>query len=385
MDNNKLGFDSQIYTSSDIRFQKAKNKKKHIYKKITNMIIYILIASLSGAITSKMVFDYKFENFMNENSLNEEALISPDKKQALQELADMLAKSVVSISKVSSDENSEINSGAGTIISSDGYIVTNQHIINKADDIKVKLYDNKVYYADVIGVDAVLDLAVIKISAEGLTPIAFGDFSKVNNGDEVIAMGNPIATSFKGNYSFGDIKNANQRVSVMDRQTNKPIGYTAIKSSTIISVEDSGSPLCNLKGELIGINNNLLNYSEKGTNESLAISIKESKAIIDVLMKKGDPLKLGLGVSGEKAIAKDKDDGIMGIYVKDVIQDSDAYKVGIRPTDIIMSINNFELKEIEDLNRSIKNCKEGDIVVCKVFKNGQCELINVKLGYYRMI
>ncbi|MGL4731758.1 MAG: S1C family serine protease [Clostridium sp.] len=382
---NKWGFDSQIYTSSDIRFQKTKNKKKDLYKKIMNAIIYMLIASLSGAITAKFVFDYKFENFMKQNSLNEQAVISQEKKQALDELANMVEESVVSISKVSDSKNTEVNSGSGTIISADGYIITNQHVINKAEDIKVKLSNNKVYYADVIGVDAVLDLAVIKIGAEGLTPINIGDASKIKNGDEVIAIGNPIATSFKEGYSFGVIENDSQRVSVMDRQTNQPIGYTAIKSSVKISVGDSGSPLCNLKGELIGVNNSLLNYAKENKGTSLAISLKESRSIIEALMRKGDTLKLGLGVSGEEAIPKSQNDGIRGIYVKDVLPYSDAYKAGIRPTDIIVSIDNKEIKTLEDLNRCIKGHKEEDIVACKVLKNGKYEYINVKLGYYRMM
>ncbi|WP_040330871.1 S1C family serine protease [Clostridium ihumii] len=386
MNNDKSWEDkSSTNIGDDIRFQKAKDKKKEFYDKVKRCIIYVIIASLSGAIAAKFIVDYKFENINEKNiKLEQKNVTSEEKELAIKELANILEESVVSISKINTQSHEEFNSGAGTIISGDGYIVTNRHVINNADQIKVKLNDNKVYYAEVIGVDAMLDLAVIKIEATNLKAMAINDSYEVNNGDEVLAIGNPIANSFKENYSHGKIENKEQRVSIVDRQSGQPIGYTTIKNTVKILPGDTGTPLCNLRGEFIGINNNALNYSQHLKDESLAISLKESKAVIDALMQKGSSLKLGLGIVGEKAIPKSSSEGITGIYIKDVLKESNAYEAGLRPTDIIVEVNNIQVKEIEDLNRCLKGLKDGELVECKILKKGKYEFVNVRLGYYRM-
>ena len=124
----------------------------------------------------------------------------------MSEIANKVSASVVSISKIVYGKNVEIESGAGTIIREDGYIVTNQRIVYKADEIKVKLANNKVYVGQVIGSDPVLDIAVIKIDEVGLPAVIIGDSSKVKMDDEVISIGNPNANAFQGVISYGVVE-----------------------------------------------------------------------------------------------------------------------------------------------------------------------------------
>lgn len=384
---NKWGFEAPTPIGGDITFQKTnKNKKKDKYKKIRNVICYILIASLSGAVTSKILVKREIAKVLN--SKESRLYLSNDelkeKKDTDNQIGRTIIPSVVSVESIITDENKEIESGAGTIISEDGYIVTNHHVINKAEELKVKLYNNKTYSAQVVGVDAVLDIALLKITAENLRPIKIGNSDEIQKGNTVIAVGSPISNSFSEEYNIGVIENTKERISVMDRQTNQPIGYNAIKTSIKIFPGNSGGPLCNEKGEMIGINNSALNYIEKGKKAGFAITIEDARPIISALMQKENILRLGLGIYGDKAVPKNDSEGVAGVYVKDVIQDSYAYKAGIRPTDIIVSIDNHPIKNVDDMYKVIKGFKKGVIVECKVWKNGHYQLINVQLDYYRM-
>ncbi|WP_461613873.1 S1C family serine protease [Clostridium sp. Marseille-QA1073] len=378
---------STMDVGGDIIFKKTKNKKKIGYKIFINIIFYIIIASLSGAITAKTLVKKEFAKIIEDNNSNKNSIVlnTKEKSKAMSDIANKVSASVVSISKIAPGTNIEIESGAGTIIREDGYIVTNQRIVYKADELKVKLSNNKVYTGKVIGSDAVLDIAIIKIDEVGLPAVIIGDSSKVEIGDEVIAIGNPIANAFQGAVSFGEVENQSQRISVTDRQTRQPVGYNAIRTNIEIFSGNTGGPLCNLNGEMIGINNNILSYTEKATKSGFAITIEDAKPIIDALMKKGNTLRLGLGIYGDKAIPKNGVDGVSGVYVKDVLQDSEAYKAGIRPTDIITSINDINITDVGDISRALRTSQEGHIAVCKVWRNGEYQFINVKLAYYRML
>jgi len=376
---------SPINIGGDIVFKKTKNKKKPRYKIFLNIIFYIIIASLSGAITAKILVDKELAKITIDGNGKSVFLNTKEKREAMSEIANKVSASVVSISKIVYGKNVEIESGAGTIIREDGYIVTNQRIVYKADEIKVKLSNNKVYVGQVVGSDPVLDIAVIKIDEVGLPAVIIGDSSKVKMDDEVISIGNPNANAFQGAISYGVVENANQRISATDRQIRQHVSYNAIRTDIEIFAGNTGGPLCNLNGEMIGINNNILSYTEKATKSGFAIAIEDAKPIIDILMKRGNTLKLGLGIYGDKAIPKNGVDGVSGVYVRDVLKDSEAYKAGIRPTDIITSINDINITEVEDISRVLRTSQEGHIAVCKVWRNGEYESINVKLDYYRML
>jgi serine protease Do len=376
---------SSMNIGGDIVFKKTKNKKKPRYKIFLNIIFYIIIASFSGAITAKILVDKELAKITIDGNGKSVFLNTKEKREAMSEIANKVSASVVSISKTVYGKNEEIESGAGTIIREDGYIVTNHRIVYRADEIKVKLSNNKVYTGQVVDSDPALDIAVIKIDEVGLPAVIIGDSSKVKTDDEVISIGNPNANAFQGAISYGVVENANQRISAIDKQARQPFSYNAIRTDIEIFAGNTGGPLCNLNGEMIGINNSILSYTEKATKSGFTIAIEDAKPIIDILMKRGNTVNLGLGIYGEKAIPKNDEDGVSGVYIRDVLKDSEAYKAGIRPTDIITHINGTIITEVEDISRILRSSQQGHVAECKIWRNGEYEFINVKLGYYRML
>lgn len=276
-------------------------------------------------------------------------------------------------------------SGSGVIISEDGYILTNNHVVNsgssssyyelgKANKITVSLYnDDKEYEAEIIGTDEQTDLAVIKINKNGLTAAELGSSSSVKVGEFCMAIGNPLGLG--STVTDGIVSAVNREVTDEDGNS-----YIAIQTNAAINSGNSGGALVNSQGQVIGINT--LKISGNGVEGvGFAIPIDSTKDIYEQLIQYNKVKRPYLGIGGIEVDAEtaESNDLVEGIYVKTLDNFSAAEKAGIKVGDVITKADGKEIKTMDELN-AIKNAKQiGDEITLTIWRNGDTQDIKVKL------
>ena len=279
-------------------------------------------------------------------------------------------------------------SGSGVIISEDGYILTNNHVVSSSDSssyyqvskatkITVSLSDgSKTYDAKIIGTDDQTDLAVIKIEAEGLTPAELGDSSSLKVGEFVLAVGNPLG--LKTSVTSGIISALDRTITSEDGKT-----YHVMQTDSAINSGNSGGALVNSQGQVIGINT--LKVASTGVEGiGFAIPINDTVNIYKQLIEHGKVLRPYVGISGSDLSSQisSKYNLPVGVYVESVDKDSGAEKAGIKKGDIITAIEGTSISSMDELN-SIKNGKSiGDTITLKLYRSG--EYIDVKVTLSEM-
>ena len=269
-------------------------------------------------------------------------------------------------------------SGSGIIISQDGYILTNNHVINststnsfyqitEANNLKVKLYNDETEYdAKVIGSDAQTDLAVIKIEKTGLTAAELGDSDNVQVGEFAMAVGNPLG--LQSSISCGIISAKNREVPDSETKTT----YKAIQTDAAINSGNSGGALVNADGKVIGINT--LKLAGDGIEGiGFAIPINSTKSIYQELISKGKVSRPYIGISGidlDENTAK-KNKLVQGVYVKTVENFSAAEKAGMQAGDVIIEADGVKITKMDDLNTIKNKHAVGDKLNIKINRNGQ--------------
>ncbi len=255
----------------------------------------------------------------------------------LQDIYSTVIDSVVSISSMTSSGTS---SGTGIIMSQDGYVITNHHVITGALVISVLTNDNQEYEAALVGSDEMSDLAVLKIDARGLKAAEFGDSSKLRVGDSVVAIGDPLGVQLRGTMTNGIISAINRDLTVGDRT------MTLIQTNAALNNGNSGGPLINCYGQVIGINTVKMSsyYTATASVEGLgfAIPISVAKPIIDELIENGYVAgRPAIGISGDSLPSYYRTYYRLpdGVYVTSVNEGSDAKAKGIREGDIVTAIN----------------------------------------------
>ncbi len=264
--------------------------------------------------------------------------------------------------------------GSGFIISKEGYILTNNHVVKGATEIKVKLHDGSKYDAKLVGSDAKTDIALIKIDPKGkkLTTAKLGDSDKVEIGQWVLAVGNPFGLSYTVTAGI---------ISAKGRVIGEGPYDNFIQTDASINPGNSGGPLINMNGEVIGINTAIV---AQGQGIGFAIPINMAKEILPQLKTKGKVTRGWLGVYVQ-ALTKElaKSFGIKethGAVVTQVIEDSPADKGGIKEGDIITEYNGKKITEMRDLPHYVAMTPPGTKVNIKVLRNGKEKLLNVKIG-----
>ena len=279
------------------------------------------------------------------------------------------------------------SSGSGIIISEDGYILTNNHVvdsesqntyydISEATSIKVTLSkDNTEYDAKIVGKDSQTDLAVLKIDATGLTAAEFADSDSVKIGEFAMAVGNPL--DLGSTITCGVVSATNRQVQDNDGNTT----YTCIQTDAAINSGNSGGALVNSEGKVIGVNT--LKVSSTGVEGiGFAIPINSTKTIINDLITYNKVRRPYIGVSGrdlDENTAK-QHNLVQGVYVVSVEEYSAAEKAGLKSGDIIVKIDNQEIKTMNELNTIKNNHSIGDKVTLSVYRNGDYKDISVTLG-----
>lgn len=254
--------------------------------------------------------------------------------------------------------------GSGVIVSSDGYIVTNNHVVEQADEIKVILIDKKSFKARVVGSDPKTDIAIIKIDAKGLPVIPWGDSDKLQVGEFVLAIGNPFGLSHTVTMGI---------ISAVGRAD---IGITDyenfIQTDAAINPGNSGGPLVNIKGELIGINTAI--FSKTGGYQGIGFAVPSNmvRVVMDQLIKQGRVTRGWLGITiqeitpeiAQKFGLKQAE----GALVSDVAKGSPAHRAGMMRGDIILEFNGKRIRDVASLRNMVAQSKVGSQVEIKVLR-----------------
>ena len=296
---------------------------------------------------------------------------------SLQDIYSGVIDSVVSISSMTSGGTA---SGTGIIMSSDGYIITNHHVISGALVISVLTNNNREYEAALVGSDEMSDLAVLKIDARNLQAAEFGDSSRLRVGDSVVAIGDPLGVQLRGTMTNGIISAINRDLTVGDRT------MTLIQTNAALNNGNSGGPLINCYGQVIGINTVKMSsyYASAASVEGLgfAIPISVAKPIIDELIENGYVAgRPAIGISGDSLPSYYRTYYRLpdGVYVTSVNEGSDAKAKGIREGDIVTAINGQSISSIDELNTVKNQYSAGDEVTLTVYRSGAYYEITVTL------
>ena len=295
----------------------------------------------------------------------------------LQDIYSSVIDSVVSISSMTSSGTS---SGTGIIMSPDGYVITNHHVITGALVISVLTNDNQEYEAALVGSDEMSDLAVLKIDARGRQAAEFGDSSKLRVGDSVVAIGDPLGVQLRGTMTNGIISAINRDLTVGDRT------MTLIQTNAALNNGNSGGPLINCYGQVIGINTVKMSsyYTATASVEGLgfAIPISVAKPIIDELIENGYVAgRPAIGISGDSLPSYYRTYYRLpeGVYVTSFNEGSDAKAKGIREGDIVTAINGEKICSIDELNTVKNQYAAGDEVTLTIYRSGTYYEVTVTL------
>ena len=270
-------------------------------------------------------------------------------------------------------------SGSGFIFSNDGYILTNFHVVEDSNSITVSMYDGKSYKAELIGYDESNDVAVLKINATGLVPVVLGNSDKINVGDNVVAIGNPL-----GELTFSLTSGS---ISAKDREITMSGGSSMqlMQTDCAINSGNSGGALFNLYGEVIGITN--AKYSSSSSSEAsidnigFAIPINKARGIAESIIEKGYISKPYIGVSTSTVSSETQSYGLpQGAAVKSVVDDSPAAKAGLKVNDIITHINGVAITSSSALTKYVNNTAIGDTIKLTVYRQGKTIDLPVTVG-----
>ena len=265
--------------------------------------------------------------------------------------------------------------GSGFIISSDGYILTNSHVVAAADDITVKLNDKREFTAEVIGVDPRTDVAVIKIDADNLPAVSIGDPDKLRVGDWVLAIGSPFG--FESTVTSGI-------VSAKGRSLPQENYVPFIQTDVAINPGNSGGPLFNLDGEVVGINSQIYSRTGGFMGLSFAIPINVAIDIADQLKTDGRVKRGRIGVVIQEVTAELAEsfglDAPRGALVNRVEKGGPAQKAGIEVSDVILKFASQDVESSNDLPRIVGQTKPGSIVEAEVWRDGKLKTLTIKVG-----
>ncbi len=262
-------------------------------------------------------------------------------------------------------------SGSGVIISADGYIVTNNHVVENAEKIEIVLADNHEYDAELIGTDPTTDIALLKIEATGLPYLEFGNSDKVKVGEWVIAVGNPF--NLTSTVTAGIVSAKARSIDILRRRTNLSV-ESFIQTDAAVNPGNSGGALVNLNGELVGINTAIATPTGTFAGYSFAVPSALVIKVVSDLKEFGVVQRALLGVNIAEVtqdLAEDNGlDEIKGIYVVAVQPNSAAEDAGLKDGDIIISINDVKVENIAELQEQVARYRPGDKVNVVYVRDG---------------
>ncbi len=273
--------------------------------------------------------------------------------------------------------------GSGVIISDDGYIVTNNHVVENADKIQVDLNDKRHFDATVIGRDPSTDLALIKIDATGLPTLPYGNSDDVKVGQWVLAVGNPM--NLTSTVTAGIVSAKARNINILQYDPSKDIFpiESFIQTDAAVNPGSSGGALVDPAGELIGINSAIASTTGAYTGYSFAIPVNIVRKVTSDLMQFGSVRRAYLGVTIsniDPGMAKTlKLDRLQGVYVKDLMDGGAAKDAGVKSGDIIVKVGDINVDDVPELQEQIGKFSPGDKVAVTVERDGKDQVIDMTL------
>ena len=268
----------------------------------------------------------------------------------------------------------EQGSGSGFVVSSDGYILTNNHVVEGAEQVTVRLLDRREFKAKVVGTDPNTDVAVLKIDAKGLPPVALGNSEDARVGEWVLAIGNPLGEGLTFTVTSGIVSAKGRALNGLPGRGQGSI-QDFIQTDAAINPGNSGGPLVSVRGEVIGINSAIASETGFYSGYGFAIPINLARTVMNQLVETGSVHRAALGVSIDNVTLTDAEyvglPEIRGVVVKDIPNDdSPAKAAGIVPGDVIVSVDSKPVERVGQLQQVIGFRKPGDIVKVEVARKG---------------
>lgn len=384
---------SEFYVTTYNDTKKKKKKKFGTLALVTAIILTMVVSVFGTSFVALKFYEYSLKN-ESETPLLDKAQGKPAKaitansnkeKLEIPDIAEKVGPAVVGIINKATSKNYfyyaqpetiEQGSGSGIIISSDGYIITNYHVIEGAEEITVILNTGKELPASLKGGDARTDLALLKVDATDLPFATLGDSTALRVGDLAVAIGNPLGQELAGTVTVGYISALNRSITI-DNKT-----LTLIQTDAAINPGNSGGALVNAYGEVIGINTAKIS-SNQLEGLGFAIPTAEARPIIEDLMSagyvKGRPV---IGISGQAITSQQaKAYGLVeGVYVYSISSTSPAYMSGLKIGDIIIEVEGQQVKTVDEINNIKNKYKPNDVINITVWRNGSTMTVKLVLG-----
>jgi len=267
----------------------------------------------------------------------------------------------------------ERSAGSGFLVSGDGYILTNQHVVASAERVTVRLPDHREFRAKVVGTDPATDVAVLKISGDRLTPLSLGNSDAVRVGDWVLAVGNPTGQALSFSVTSG-IVSGKGRTLALPNQTERSI-QDFIQTDAAINPGNSGGPLVDMQGRVIGINTAIASETGWFAGLGFAVPINLARHVMDQLIHQGHVTRAALGIRVRDATQNDADyaglQAVRGVVVQDVGGDhSPAARAGLKQGDLIVAVDGQPVEYVGQIQQAIGFRHPGDVVQLEVVRRG---------------
>lgn len=383
--------------------KKAKQKKNHgmIGVIISVCLVCLIIGALVGTYVIMPLLQRGSQNFTQDNTSTSNPPSSvdiggmapelDDTTNVIPDIVEQVGPSVVGITTLSNVKTTfpagsteETSYGSGFVISKDGYILTNNHVIENGTSYKVWTMDGTEYEATLIGRDATSEIAVLKVDATNLTVAPIGDSTTLRVGETTIAIGNPLGKELAGTVTKGIVSALNREVYYNGRS------FHMIQTDTPINLGNSGGPLLNIKGEVIGINTMksvIAGYDSSGETVDaegigFAIPINDAIAIAKQIILQGGIQYPGIGVSVSAVSAENaqKYNVPQGLLVEQVTTGMSAETAGVKANDIITAVDGVETKTTDTLINAIKAKKVGESITLTIYRDGMTGQITVQIA-----
>jgi len=378
------------------KIKEEKQKKPHRIKKrlVASFVSVALVASMLGGVAGGAFVNYQLNNNGN-NTLDSKSASAQQVNINLQDnmyfaaaVAEKAQKTVVGIT---TDLTQTVNTffgpqtqkgtsmGSGMIVDPNGYILTNAHVIGDGeyDKITVSLIDGSNIEGKVLWFDTTLDLAVVKVDKTGLPAVELGDSDELMVGEPTVAIGNPMTLDLERTVTQGVVSGLNRSITFENGTTIKPL----IQTDASINSGNSGGPLFNAEGKVIGINTAKMTTAE---GLGFAIPINTAKSILEQIIGGGTVSSLYVGIKGVDVATYEKSLGVdvsaeYGVVVIEAIKDSPAKIAGLEMGDVITAIDGNKIETMADLKRQLYQYKENDVVKVTINRGGDEKTIDMTL------
>lgn len=299
--------------------------------------------------------------------------ISPENTPDLAGLSlqDIYTRNISSVVSITSTTTTGTSSGTGVVLSQDGYLITNAHVVENSTSVSVQLTDNRVLNAMIMGQDEISDLALLRVEADDLVPAQFGDSSALRVGDTVVAIGDPLGVKFRGTYTNGIVSAINRDVDVNGHT------MTLIQTNAALNTGNSGGPLINCYGQVVGINTMKIGtFTNSSGVEGIGFAIPSTtvKDIMDQLITQGYVSgRPTLGITGESLSIFYQHYYRLpsGLYITHVERASDSYEKGVAQGDILISLNDTKITTMNELKTILNGMEVGDNLTAVIYRGGQ--------------